>query len=214
MSQPLTAQPNPLNFPSWSDLRGLRQRLKNSGFQSSGLTNAERWRYHAYDYAFLRVRHHRDDRSYPLDPEGKWFHGELVDQAERIYREHPTPPGMSVCRAEIERDPESAAHFQRQDDERMPLKRQVQVHGERLSNRGPTPEMLAFMGCCMRQCRQNEKILVTLGRRTFAPEARMTPQQILDALGVIVTERKPKYVDPDELRKGREALGLESSNAV
>jgi len=68
------------------DLRHLRQLLKNSGFRWESLTNAERWRYHAYDYAFLRVRHGLDNHSYPLDPDGKWFNEVLVRAAEQIYR--------------------------------------------------------------------------------------------------------------------------------
>jgi hypothetical protein len=152
--------------------------------------------------------------SYPLDPDGKWFHGQLVEAAERIYQPPAKRHAAAVSPADTQRDPDLAAHFQHQDEERAALKFQVQVHGERRPNGEPTPEMLAFLECCTRQISANVKIFDNRSRRGFAPEARMTPQQVLDALGVIVTERKPKYVDPDELRKGREALGLESSNAV
>src|SRR5580700_4416602 len=110
-------------FPSAPDLRSLRLRLKELKFELDALTNAERWHYHAYDYAFLRVRHGLDNRRYPLDEDGKWFDEGLVQAAERL-----------------------------------PLKRQVQIHGERLANGDPTPEMLAFMRCCARQAEANAAI--------------------------------------------------------
>src|SRR5258707_11488513 len=101
------------SFPSIQDLRNLRQRLKNSKFEWKGLSLDERWRYHAYDYAFLRVRHGIDKRNYPLDPEGKWFNQALVQTAEQIYQPRPKPVSEPVRQADIERDPELAAHFRR-----------------------------------------------------------------------------------------------------
>jgi hypothetical protein len=65
--------------------------LKEAGFRWTGLTDAQRWHYHAYDYAFLRVRHGLDNHSYPLDPDGKWFHEGLAQEAELIYRPHKSP---------------------------------------------------------------------------------------------------------------------------
>ncbi len=85
--------------------------------------------------------------------------------------------------------PELAAHFRSQDDERIPLKRQVQVHGERLSNAEPTPEMLAFMACCVRQQQANEKIFIDRNRNAFRKETQTTIKQVLNALGVSATER-------------------------
>jgi hypothetical protein len=194
---------------SMSDLQNLRQRLKDSNFQWTSLTNAERWRYHAYDYAFLRFRNNPQDSGYALDPHGKWFNEGLVQAAERIYRQPRPLPSEPIPRADVEPDPDLAAHFRRQDDERIPLKRQVQVHGERRSDGSLTPEMEAFMACCIRQVQANEKIFNGKSRKAFRPEARMTPQQIHEALGVVVTERKvPKHEDQEELRKGRAELGL------
>ena len=116
----------------WTDLRHLRQVLKEAGFQWTGLTSTERWRYHAYDYAFLRVRHGLYNRSYPLDPDGKWFHEGLVREAERIYAPPCKPLFSGVPRpADTERDPARAAHFRRQDAEIIALRRQVQIQGER-----------------------------------------------------------------------------------
>lgn len=188
--------------------------MRDSNFQWTGLTNAERWRYHAYDYAYLRVRHGLNNRSYPLDPDGKWFNEGLVQAAERIY-EPPRKPlysGEPTQPAEVERDPELRRHFQRQDAERLPLKRQVQIHGERLPNGDPTPEMLAFMRRCARQAEANAAIYAKRNRKAFAPEASMTQAQINEAMGVAATAQqpKPKHIDPEELRRGRIALGLES----
>jgi hypothetical protein len=178
-------------------------------FQWAALTNAERWRYHAYDYAYLRVRHSLDNRSYPLDPDGKWWNAALVEAAERIYQPRkPLHLGTPVRPAEQERDLDLAAHFRRQDAERLPLKRQVQIHGERLANGDPTPEMVALMRCCARQADANSKIFAQRSKRAFAPEARMTQAQINAAMGVSATERKPKHEDPEELRRAQVELGL------
>jgi hypothetical protein len=157
------------------------------------------------------VRLGLNDLSYPLDPQGLWFNATLVEAAESIYRPRPKPQSARIRPADTERDPELAAHFRRQDAERDVLKRQVQVHGERIANGNPTPEMLAFMACCVRQVEANGKIFLERSRRGFAPEARMTQRQINAALGVSAIERKPPaYEDPDALQRGRIALGLEN----
>ena len=70
-----------------------------------------------------------------------------------------------------------------------------------LANGDPTPEMLAFMQRCARQAEANAAIYAQRSRKAFAPEARMTQAQILEAMGVSATERKPKYEDPEELRR-------------
>ncbi len=204
--------------PSMTDLQNLRQRLlppmgandkTRPEFNWRNITVSERWRYHAYDYAFLRSSGTPQDSGYALDPDGKWFNEGLVQAAERVYAQPQLSPKAPILQADVERDPEMAAHFRRQDDERIPLKRQVQIHGERQSDRSPTPEMLAFMACCVRQQQANEKIFGGRSRNAFRPEARMTPQQIHEALGVVVTERKsPKHEDPEELRKGAKELGI------
>jgi hypothetical protein len=211
MSQQATP-PTIATFPSMTDLQNLRRLLKEANFQWAGLTNAQRWHYHAYDYAFLRVRHGLDNRSYPLDPDGKWFHEGLVEAAERVYRPRPKPQSAPIRLADVERDPELAAHFRRKDAERDALKRQVQSHGERTPTGDPTPEMLAFMACCVRQVEANGKIFLERSRKGFRPEARMTQAQILEAHGVAATERRgpPSYEDPEALRRGRVELGLET----
>jgi hypothetical protein len=185
--------------------------LKEANFQWAGLTNAQRWHYHAYDYAFLRVRHGLTDRVYELDKAGKWFHEGLTEAAECIYRPRPKPQNAPIQRADVERNPELAAHFRRQDAERDALKRQVQIHGERTPIGDPTPEMEAYMRCCVRQGgEENPAIFVKRSNQASAPEARMTQKQILEAHGVSATERKPSsYEDPDALRRGRVELGLE-----
>jgi hypothetical protein len=208
-------QPTPpmvTTFPSTLDLRNLRQRLKDSKFDWNVLTNAERWRYHAYDYAFLRFRREPKDSGYALDPHCKWFNESMVQAAERLYARPPPPPRTWIPRADVEPDPNLAAHFRRQDDQRIPLKRQVQVHGERQSDGSYTPELQAFMHYCLRQTEANEKIFKDRTRYTFRPEARMTPQEIHElhkTLGVSATERKvPKHEDPEEFRKAAIELGL------
>ncbi len=209
MSQVVTFPPA-TSFPSAAHLRGLRQSLKAASFQWTGLTLNERWEYHAYDYAFLRVQHGLDNHSYPLDPQGDWFNETMVQAAERIYQPRkPLYTGEPVRPADTERDPELMAHFRRQDDERAPLKRQVQVQGERMADGGPTPEMLALMRCCARQAEANAKIFAQRSARAFGPEGRMTQAEINAAMGASATERKPRHEDPEELRRGRVELGLE-----
>jgi hypothetical protein len=154
-----------------------------------------------------------DNHSYPLDPNGDWFNETMVQAAERIYQPRkPLYAGERPCPADTVRDPQLARHFRAQDAERLPLKRQVQIHGERLANGDPTPEMLAFMRCCTRQAEANAAVYAQRNRKVFAPEASMSQAQINEAMGVAATEqRRPKYEDPEELRRSRVELGLEDS---
>jgi hypothetical protein len=194
-----------------SDLQNLRHLLREAKFLWAGLTSTQRWHYHAYDYAFLRIRHGIYDLSYPLDPQGLWFNATLVEAAERIYKPLRRPYNAKVRPADVAGHPELSARLRAQDEERGALKWQVQVHGERRTNGEPTSEILAFMACCVRQVEANGKIFASRSRKAFAPEARMTQAQILAAHGVSATERKPSaYEDPDALRRGRVALGLEN----
>jgi hypothetical protein len=160
------------------------------------------------------VRHGLDNRRYPLDEDGKWFDEGLVQAAERIYQppQKPMYAGERPRPADTVRDLQLAQHFRAQDAERLPLKRQVQIHGERLPNGDPTPEMLAFMRCCVRQGRANEKIYLDRNRRAVGPESRMSQAQINEAMGVAATEqRRPNHEDPEELRRARIELGLEDA---
>ncbi len=179
--------------------------MKDSKFEWSALTNAERWHYHAYDYAFLRSRGDPQDAGYALDQHGKWFHEGLAQAAEHIYAKPRPPPAMSTSRADVEPDPELAGHFRQQDDERARLRLQVQVHGERRPNGDPTPEMLAFMALCRQQVTVNADLYVERSRKPFRAESRMSRREINQmhaALGVIATESQiPRHEDPAELRK-------------
>jgi hypothetical protein len=74
------------SFPSVDHLRNLRQSLKAASFRWDGITSAQRWEYHAYDYAYLRIRHGLDNHSYPLDPYGDWFNEQMAQAAESLYR--------------------------------------------------------------------------------------------------------------------------------
>jgi hypothetical protein len=193
------------------DLQNLRHRLKDANFQWAGLTNAERWHYHAYDYAFLRARLGINNRWYPFDPDGKWYHEGLVGAAEGIYRPRPKPQSAPIRRADVERDPELAAHFRRQDAERDALKRQVQVHGERQPNGDPTPEMLAFMRCCGGQVKGNAERYDRRRRAAFeqiGADNRDAIQRYHKEHGISAKPR-PSHEDPDALRWGRVELGLE-----
>ncbi len=135
-----------------------------------------------------------------------------MQAAERIYAKPLPPPALSTSRADVETDPELAAHFRKQDDERAQLRLQVQVHGERRSNGEPTPEMLAFMSFCAKQQSANADLYIERARKPFRPESRMTGREIAEmhaALGVTAAESKvPKHEDPEELRKAAAELAL------
>src|SRR5215469_7688471 len=85
-----------VSFPSVADQAALRQRLKSCNWNLESLTDGERWRYHAYDYAFRRVRMGMADRHYPLDRDGKWFNENLVVAAEALYRPPSKPPARRL----------------------------------------------------------------------------------------------------------------------
>jgi hypothetical protein len=195
-----------------TDLQNLRQKLKDSQFAWAGLTNTERWHYHAYDYAFLRSRGDPQDAGYALDQHGKWFDEGLVQAAESIYAKPRPPFALSTSRADVEPNRELAAHFRKQDDERAQLRLQVQVHGERKQNGDPTPEMLTFMALCGQQHAANVDLFVSRSRTPYRAPSRMTGREIQEmhaALGVSATERKiPKHEDPEELRRAAAELGL------
>ena len=207
-------------FPSNTHLADLRQRLKDGKFQWNVLTESDLWHYHAYDYGFRRVMLNDFSQDYPLDPHGRWFSALLAEAAEDFYRrklKRPKPLYSSdpVRPADVERDPAKAAIFRRQDAERAPLKRAVQVHGERQENGEPTPEMLAYMRCCAQQGAENLQMYSAHNRKAQAPEARMSQAQINEAMGVAATEqRKPKWEDPEELRRARVELGLEGGSLL
>jgi hypothetical protein len=93
---PAAKLPTAAFFPSVVHLRSLRQSLKAASFRWEGITSAQRWEYHAYDYAFLRVRLGLDERKYPLDPYGDWFNETMVRAAESLYR--PRSPSGAVTR--------------------------------------------------------------------------------------------------------------------
>ena len=85
----MSRQMAPINpiFPSTTDLRGLRQKVcpKKGAFSLTNLTETERWHYHAYDYGFRAARLENFERSYPLDPDGKWFDENLAGEAKEFY---------------------------------------------------------------------------------------------------------------------------------
>ncbi len=101
MSQVVTF-PTATSFPSAGHLRSLRQSLREASFRWEGITSAQRWEYHAYDYAFLRVMFNLDNHSYPLDPYGAWFNETMVQAAERLYRPPPKPTGWTIPRADVD----------------------------------------------------------------------------------------------------------------
>jgi len=74
-------------FPSKPHHQFLRNKIRvNAPERGPGyfaLTDAEKWQYHAYDYAFRSVALH-DDRS-PIDPERNWYDPQMVDAATAYF---------------------------------------------------------------------------------------------------------------------------------
>jgi len=65
-------------FPSEANRQALRRH------SYSELSERDKWRHHAYDYAFRRRFLKDFERSSPIDPFGDWFNEGYVEAAERM----------------------------------------------------------------------------------------------------------------------------------
>lgn len=84
---PKTYLPGNARFPSKADRDYLRAKIRTDaperGPGYSTLTDDEKWRYHAYDYAFRALSMH--DENSPVDPQRRWRDEPMIDQAKQIY---------------------------------------------------------------------------------------------------------------------------------
>ena len=159
-------------------------------------------------YAFRRVQLHDRTPSYPLDPDGSWFHAIAVDAAEKMFRgssrtRPKLPPGPLATETEL------ANHFRRQDDERARLK--ARIAADRLPDGTVTPECAAFVRCCVRQVEENATLMERRNRVALAqPGRRVDPRAydgLAEALGV-TSAPKEAWQDDDAVRRAAQELGL------
>lgn len=80
--------PQSIGFPSFGDRDYLRDKVSlTRGTGYSTLTDEEKRRYHAYDYAFRAICLDDRAKSSPIDEGGRWHDASMVAQAERMFRE-------------------------------------------------------------------------------------------------------------------------------
>ena len=76
-------------FPSKMDRDRLRHAMRTASGSLEGFNDEDRWRWHAYDYAW---RHEElgDNRMFsPIDKDGVWYDQLLIDQARHLFRKPP-----------------------------------------------------------------------------------------------------------------------------
>ena len=93
-----------LFFPSEDHRRGLVAKVEAGGF--AALDAVERMQFHAYRYAWRRVRLADFTQKYQCDPRGDWFDGFFVGKAVEFYggiaarARHPDPTPEDVAYVE------------------------------------------------------------------------------------------------------------------
>lgn len=122
------------------------------------LTDDERWRWHAYDYGWRRVRLAARTDASPADPDRDWLDAPMADQAEKMFRD-------------------AGRRSQARPDA-------VRVDFERLPIREWTPAEAAFKGREMDEvCARRGLPLGPAGWATLAAEARLAGYQPVPAPG-------------------------------
>lgn len=158
-------------FPSEDHRRELVARVKDGG-GFVALANQERLEFHAYRYAWRRLRFADFTQRYGGDPSGDWFDGGLVNLAVSFRREHlrqppakppaadASPslwPAVEVYFARViadERDPATRARLQAEQDARCAARGLIRA--EHLADgRTATPEAAAYVALVCAQMRGN-----------------------------------------------------------
>ena len=74
-----------IGFPSKAHYSGIRKSLRSRSY--SGLTDTERWQYHAYDYAWRRTfLGNADEAASPIDPDRSWYDEASAAAAQRFFK--------------------------------------------------------------------------------------------------------------------------------
>lgn len=97
-----------LFFPSEDHRRWLVERINEGGF--AALDDTEKYHFHAYRYAWRRVRLGDREQKYPVDPNGDWFDGFFVNKAISFYTKGKELPKPAAERPEP--SPEDIAHVE------------------------------------------------------------------------------------------------------
>jgi hypothetical protein len=141
-------------FPSPEHYEQLKTQVTDIGL--AALHDEDRRQWHAYDYAWRRVRLNRPEPSAPIDPEGRWYHAQLVNLAVAMFepkaRYHGTPEPITTGNVELN------AHFRRQDRERLAMKAMIVGSGRRPDG-SATEDAVDFVELCMVQIRENVGIV-------------------------------------------------------
>lgn len=94
-----------LFFPSEDHRRSLCDKVKDGGLKA--LDDIEARQFHAYRYAWRRVRLGDREQKYGCDPAGDWFDGYYVNKAILFYT---ADKGLPQAQAQRDPSPEDIAH--------------------------------------------------------------------------------------------------------
>lgn len=72
-------------FPSAADLKRLRLAMKMASGSLDDFGEEDRWRFHAYDYAWQKFYRQTEAATSPLDRDGDWFNEGLRNEAIAIF---------------------------------------------------------------------------------------------------------------------------------
>lgn len=73
-------------FPSFNDRDQLREIVRRQQYSQMDYEQQRRW--HAYDYAFRRLVMGDGNAYGPLDPQGKHYHLDMVNEATAFHKQH------------------------------------------------------------------------------------------------------------------------------
>lgn len=73
-----------VSFPSLEHYQLIRKKLRDSGY--AAFTRDDVWYYHAYDYGWRRVFLNQRNEVSPIDEDGQWFNGLMVDRTEQVFQ--------------------------------------------------------------------------------------------------------------------------------
>jgi hypothetical protein len=160
----------------------------------SKLSVPDRWKWHADVYAFRRVflGVSRDERTSPCDTDGKWFHEQMVDDAERKLRINLTANIQARKEAQTKANAIRAREL---------LTKWVKQQGYDDIDTYCFVERVDYTEMCVRYVRSLP------GPRAVwdLPSGKVKdPHELARSLGV-----KAREYTKEELRAGRIALGLE-----
>jgi hypothetical protein len=174
-------------FPSPEHREQLARQVTDIGL--GALHDEDRRQWHAYDYAWRRVRLSRPEPASPIDPEGRWYHAQMVNLAVPMFE--PKPRYQSAPEPVTTRNPELNAHFRRQDRERAGMKAMIAGSGKNPEG-SPTEDAVDFVDLCMLQIRENLDIVGRRHEKVFGVFNHGNEAENRDALEALQAELSVK----------------------